>query len=185
MASLQAAIAPYTETDLAALSPVYSGETVALKHNLDEYIKMTKADVNVTDFVADALFYNPFAASKNAWDIGYSFHRTDDGELWIVMASDGAWELTDGAGDNGDLIDSGVFNGRLNTNSDEANRLTLITQGKKGYFFINNELAARLDLSSRPNGGDVAATTAFYTGHEVDGAVTKVEHFTIWSSDGQ
>ena len=185
MESLQAAIAPYTETNLAALPTVYGGETTAIKHDLDGFIKMVEAEVSVTDFVADALFYNPFAVSKNGWDIGYGFHRTDDGELWIIIDSDGEWELMNGAGDDGDLIDSGVINGRLNTNADEANRLTLIAQGKKGYFFVNNELAARLDLSSRTNSGDVVAATAFYTGHEVDGAVTKVENFTIWELDGE
>lgn len=185
MASLQVAIAPYTESDLAALPTVYGGETIAIKHDLDGYIKMAEANADVTDFVADAVFHNPFAISKNKWDIGYGFHRTDDGELWIIVDSDGAWEFMNGAGDDGDLIDSGVFNGRLHTNTDEANRLTLVAQGRKGYFFINNELAARLDLSSRTNSGDVVAATAFYTGHEVDGAVTTVENFTIWGLDGE
>lgn len=183
MASLQTAVAPYMETDLAALPIVYSGETAAMKHNLDEFIKTVKAEVDVTDFVADALFHNPFAASKNDWDIGYGFHRNGDGELWIVISSDGIWELMNGAGDDGVLIDSGAFNGRLNTNINEANRLTLIAQGNKGYFFINNALAARLNLSSRTTSGDVVAATAFYTGHEVDGAVTKVDNFTVWSLD--
>lgn len=181
--SLQTVIAPYTEANLAALPTIYDGETIAIEHDLDGYIKMAEADADVTDFVADALFHNPFATSKSKWDIGYGFHRTDDGELWIIVDSDGAWEFMDGAGDDGDLIDSGVFNGRLYTNSNEANRLTLITQGRKGYFFINNELAARLDLSPRPNSGDVVAATAFYTGHEVEGAVTTVENFIIWGLD--
>jgi len=181
MDSLQAAIAPYAETDLAALPIAYSGETDGMKHNLDEYIKTIQAEVDVTNFVADAVFYNPFAVSESSWDIGYGFHRQEIGdELWILITSEGGWELINRVGGESVVIDSGVINGRLHLSDNEANRLTLIAQGNKGYFFVNNELAVRLDLSSRTNSGDVLAATAYYTGHEVDGAVTKVEGFTIW-----
>ncbi len=75
------------------------------------------------------------------------------------------------------------LNGRLHLNANEANRLTLVAQGKKGYFFVNNELVSRFDISSRTDGGEVLAATAYYTGHEIDGVVTKVENFTIWDLD--
>ncbi len=184
MDSLQAAIAAYSEADLNTLPIAHSGETAAMKHDLEDYIKTVDTGVDVTDFVADALFQNPFAASESSWDIGYAFHRQEVGdELWIIINSEGEWELMERTGGDGVTIDSGVVNGRLHLNANEANRLTLIAKGKKGYFLVNNELVARLDLSSRTDGGEVVAATAYYTGHEVDGAVTRVENFTIWDLD--
>jgi len=184
MDSLQAAIAAYSEADLNTLPIAHSGETAAMKHDLEDYIKTVDTGVDVTDFVADALFQNPFAASESSWDIGYAFHRQEVGdELWIIINSEGEWELMERTGGDGVTIDSGVVNGRLHLNANEANRLTLIAKGKKGYFLVNNELVARLDLSSRTDGGEVLAATAYYTGHEIDGVVTKVENFTIWDLD--
>jgi len=184
MDSLQAVIAPYSEADLNTLPIAYSGEPAAMKHNLDGYIKVVETGVDVTDFVVDAVFQNPFAVSESSWDIGYAFHRQEIGdELWILIDSEGGWELINRTGGESVVVDSGVVNGRLHLNPDEANRLTLMAQGKKGYFFVNNELVARLDLSSRTDGGEVVAATAYYTGHEIDGAVTKVENFTIWEMD--
>ncbi len=183
-ASLQTAIAPYIETDITTLPPIYTNDTEGMKHNLDDYIKTISADVDTADFVADAVFVNPFAVDENSWDIGYGFRREEIGdELWIVISSEGEWELINRTNGEGEEIDFGVFNGRINTNADESNRLTLITQGKKGHFLLNNELVTRLDLSSRTNSGKVMAATAYYTGHEVEGAVTKVENFTIWAMD--
>ena len=185
MDSLKAAIAPYIEADLDALPIAHSGDTAAMKHDLEDYIKTIETGVDVTNFVADALFQNPFATNESSWDIGYAFHRQEVGdELWIVINSEGEWELMNRTGGASETIDSGVFNGRLYQNANEANRLTLMAQGKKGYFFVNNELVARLDLSSRTDSGEVVAATAYYTGHEVDGAVTKVDNFMVWDLDG-
>ncbi len=183
--SLQAAIAPYTESDITALPPIYTNDAEGMKHNLDDYIKTISADVDVDNFVVDAVFINPFAVDESSWDIGYGFRREEIGdELWIVINSEGEWELINRIDGEGDDIAFDTFNGRLNLNANESNRLTLIAQGNKGYFLLNNELVARLDLSSRTNSGDVMAATAYYTEHEIEGAVTKVENFTIWATDG-
>ncbi len=183
--SVQAVIAPYTEFDITALPPIYNNDVEGMKHNLDDYIKVIPADVDVTNFIADALFYNPFAADENSWDIGYGFRRTEDGDgLWIIITSEGEWELVNRLGSESITIDSGVYNGRIHLNANEANRLTLIVRGKKGHLLLNDELVARLDLSARTHSGDVAAATAYYGGHEVAGAVTKVTTFRIWATDG-
>ena len=183
--SLQAAIAPYTKGNIVSRPPIYRTKAAGMKHNLNDYIKTVDADVQVTNFVVDALFYNPFAADENSWDIGYSFRKNEAGDaLWIVIDSDGVWEFIDRIDGEGAVLSYGTWDGRFNRNANEVNRLTIIAQGKKGYFLINNEVAARLDLSSRPDGGLVSAATAYYTGHEVEGAVTKVENFAIWEMDG-
>ena len=51
--------------------------------------------------------------------------------------------------------------------------------GERGYFFVNGEFIAALDLSTVTGAGDVSVITGAYTGNERAGAVTRYEDFTV------
>ncbi len=66
----------------------------------------------------------------------------------------------------------------LNANDGGKNHLRIITIGKRGWFFVNDELVSSLDLSDVTRAGDIAVITGAFTGDEVDGKVTRFEDFT-------
>lgn len=156
-----------------------------LVHAVDGFIKSYYADLNVRDFLADAVFYNPYDAADGDWDIGYLFRETDiNDQFRLTVESSGDWSLTAQEGDAADIVNSGVVNS-LNMGAGAANRLTLLADGETGYLFVNGRYVAALDLSARNVAGDVGVGTSFYEGNEVEGETTTYEEFTIWSRQGE
>jgi hypothetical protein len=68
----------------------------------------------------------------------------------------------------------------LNLGANDANDLLLIAHEGVGYFFLNDQFVARLDLSARDEFGGLALGTAFYGSHERPGAQTRYRDLTVW-----
>ena len=120
---------------------------------------------------------NPYAASSNLWSHGF-FLRYQNGSPYLLFAvsSDRRWDVKshiDGTYQN--LAGGTVTN--LNTDAGGKNQLTVVTIGERGWFFVNGDYVASVDLSSVTSSGDIAAITGVYLGHEVVGAVTRYEGF--------
>ena len=51
----------------------------------------------------------------------------------------------------------------------------------KGYFFVNNDYVATLDLSPKMGDGDIYAASAIVQGEGIPGEVTHFEGFKVWA----
>ena len=183
-----AAIAPTREVELAIQQvlnaqnndPLFGPDSGSLVHVDDGFVKAYYADVDVQDFVVDAVFYNPYAASRGNWDIGYSLREGDvNDQFRLAVESNGDWSLADRRGDDSFTVHSGTLS-NLNTGEGEGNRLTLYLRGDQGYLFVNGQYIPELDVSRRMNSGDVAVATGLFAGYLIEGEETTFEQFTVW-----
>lgn len=176
------AVTTYEDFGIWPIEAVFGPEEGELEHILDDLIKLEETAVDVENFIVTANFINPFAASENDWDIGFTFRDDDDATKYFLVAeSEGFWELVSRFGDS--ETDETVTEGEidnLNLGEDESNVMTVIAWGDVGFFFLNGEFIEELDLSDIREAGDVEIMTAFYFDHEIEGEATEYEALTIW-----
>ena len=142
-----------------------------------DFIKGAYTGVSFADAVVEATLVNPYAASSNLWSHGF-FLRYQNGSPYLLFAvsSDRRWEVKshiDGSYQN--LAGGTVAN--LNTDAGGKNQLMVVAIGERGWFFVNGDHVASVDLSSVTSSGDIATITGVYIGHEVAGAMTRYEGF--------
>lgn len=165
----------------SSFGPV-SGE---LAHDpADGFIKTEYADVSMADMIVEAKFTNPYSSSYSSWD--YGFNIRDPGEdseglfIEIAVTDESQWEAQ---ARNSDLSYSQAIGGgtlrNLYVGEGDKNHLRVVAIGQRGWFFVNGEFIASLDLSDVRSAGDVAVITGAFTGNEVDGKVTRFDDFTI------
>ncbi|MCA9955693.1 MAG: hypothetical protein KC434_13280, partial [Anaerolineales bacterium] len=173
-------VTEYKDFNLYSVEPVYGPNDGELVHVIDDLIKLETAEVDVLNFLAEVTFVNPFAASVNNWDYGFSFRTNGSYKYWLVVESEGDWALADrqGSADNETTVDEGNLD-ILNLGAGETNTLRLIAMGDRGYFFVNDEFIDSLDLSSNLDSGEVEAITAYYFDHEIEGEATGFVDFTV------
>ena len=147
----------------------------------DGFIKTEYADVSIADMVVEATFVNPYSASTASWDYGFILRRNQDEPfLQFVVSGNRSWAVNavnSGTDAPYDRLRSGTVNG-LRTGAGERNHLMAIVIGERGWFFVNDDFIAEVDLGNVMHNGDVAVITGAYTGDEVAGAVTRYENFT-------
>lgn len=160
--------------------PLFGPESGSLVHVSDGFVKAYYAGVDVRDFVVDAVFYNPYAASRGNWDIGYALREGEvNDQFRLAVESNGDWSLGDRRGDEDNYVNSGTLS-NLNTADGDGNRLTVYLNGDVGYFFVNGQFISELDLSVRTNSGDVGVATSLFAGYEIEGEETGFDEFTVW-----
>lgn len=159
--------------------PEFGPRDGELEHLDDGFIRMREANVDLQNFITDVEFVNPYGPDVGSWDWGLAFRENED-EYWLIIESDGAWSLIDRRPDDDYYIDEGSVSDTLFTGAEEANKVTLIAVNERGYFFLNDEFIAELDLSDRMESGEVEVMTAFFEGNEVPGYVTGYNEFTVW-----
>ncbi len=178
----QGAATEYEDFAIWSLEPEFGPANGELDHALDDLIKLEDSGVRLRNLIATATFMNPFAAAVNDFDFGFSFRDDNDGtKYWLVIASEGEWELVGryGDADSDTTLQSGRIR-NLNLGANESNDLALIVWGETGFFFVNGEFIEQLDLFDITHAGDVEIFTAFYFDHEIEGESTDYEEFTIW-----
>ncbi len=163
------------------LEPEYGPESGEMEHILDDLIKIEDSGVNLSNFIAQTTFLNPFSATESDFDFGYGF-RVDDDQYWLAVESTGDWALIsrfDSNSDEDEVVNSGQIK-NVNTGANESNTLTVITLGDTGYLLLNDQFIDTLDLSEITEAGDLQVITAYYFDHEIEGSSTAYEDFTIW-----
>jgi hypothetical protein len=160
--------------------PVFGPSSGSLPHEPEGgLIETYRADVSLTNFVAEAMFYNPYPSTQGDWDYGFLFRGPRHA---IRVESDGDWKhhvLIDG---EWTLIENGTVSD-LRTGADEGNHLRIIVMGDSGEFYVNGQLVASLDMSGLTDAAYIKAATGIGGGDEIEGEVTRFEDFTIWSLD--
>ena len=176
------ALVNYNATLEVSRTLVFGPEYGSLVHEEDDYIEEYTASVDLRDFVAEAIFYNPYSTATGGWDYGFLFRDEGGNEQFrLVIVSDESWVLLNNTGDpDGSVINEG-FISNLYTNADDWNHIKLICRGDTGEFYLNDIFIAELDLSARSNSGDILIATGIYTGDEIGGETTDYLDFTVWS----
>lgn len=166
------------------LPPIFGPESGELSHQLDDFIETYYVDTDSRDFILQASFGVPFTALTGIWDVGFIFRQIEgDDAMRLVLRSDGYWSLNNRVGTTDNFVVEGNITEGLNLRTSELNTMTLIVHGDRGYFLLNNNFVAVLDLSGNVSAGDVALATGFYTEDEREGAITTYSDFYIWSQE--
>ena len=147
----------------------------------DNFIEEYDADVSIADMVVEATFLNPYAASSDSWDYGFILRNPwldeDAPFLQVVVSSNRRWALKAGADAPYDHVGGGTL-GNLDTADGGRNHLMVVAIGERGWFFVNSEFVAALDLTAVTHSGDVSVITGAFAGDEVAGAITRFEDFS-------
>ena len=129
----------------------------------------------MNDFNAVATFENP---SNAKWDYGFFFRSSGPNRFHTVVINEtGYWYhyvREQGTGDSDQLLDSGRASSFLSGDSN-ANELRIVALGNEGWFFLNGEFVAELDLSRGDRTGDVAAINGYF--HREDTTTKTVDPF--------
>ncbi|MGH2616718.1 MAG: hypothetical protein ACRDJC_15905, partial [Thermomicrobiales bacterium] len=143
-------------------------------------LAVERAGVDAPDVYARAELANP-EPTLDLWDVGLGF-RDSGGEeqLRLVVDSEGNWFFKDGLGE---LIASGTVVD-VDTSAGGANTIEIVAAGGTGYFAFNERLVTQLDLTARPEGGDVFVGAGFFA--EDAAAVGSIDYsgFEVWSLAG-
>jgi hypothetical protein len=150
--------------------------------------------VDLCNFVAEAVFYNPQHLTGGAnWEIGYVFRSTgDSGQFRLVVTSAGEWGLSKLQGeqetvihggrlDELDVGDNGSNKLDLDVSDNGSNKLKLFALDHKGFFVVNDTFVGELDLSSLTDSGDTAPVIDFESDADFDGESTAYKDFTVWA----
>jgi serine/threonine-protein kinase len=162
----------------SALFSQSEGELVHVPDN--EFLETLYIDETMADFVLDVTLVNPFDTGTGIWDFGVLFRQAEaNDELRLYVGSNGYWGLYDRQGDTDVFVQEGDVTDILDVRPDEANRLTLIASGDRGFFFLNEQFVSVLDLTGRTDAGNLGLSTGFYE-DEQEGATTAFENFGVW-----
>ena len=148
----------------------------------EEVLSSECADVDLQDFIAEAVFINPYDESVGKWSYGFIFrHAKSNDQYRFFVTSDEEWFLYNATSDPEKFTELDTGQAALRNGTGSQNRLRLIVYGERGYFYVNDRQTATLDLSERRNYGDVCATVGFTRETGVSGQSVKFEEFQVWS----
>ncbi len=153
----------------------------SLVHTADGFIAGDNASVAVKNFVAEAVFVNPYGPETGTWDYGYLFrHEGSNMQYRLIIASEGTWELYNNTGESdGVLIDSGTVS-NLDTTEFGVNKIQIIAYDDFGQLLVNDEYVGDMNLVDRGFAGDIFVATGMITGDEVEGYSTDYYDFYVY-----
>lgn len=80
--------------------PVFGPDSGNLSHEKDGSVEARSAGVGLRDFVVEAVFCNPYPATRGSWDMGFLLRDAGkNDEFRLDVESDGNWSLNDRRGD--------------------------------------------------------------------------------------
>ncbi len=139
------------------------------------------SDVWTRDLVMEAEFISP---QGEDWDYGFIIRNPEFNRLdVIVIHGVGRWfHKTRDVGDSEytTVVEGpnpslrGGFRSRIRG----RNHLLVIAIGDTGWFFLNDGLVSKLDLSHNMNSGQVSVMGDFFHGHE---GSPEFENFNVWA----
>lgn len=145
----------------------------------EDTLNFSAANVFLRDFYAHAVFTNPYSASEFPWDIGVGFRDRGGTDVRLVVNSDGEWFLSQST----EPFRASGQGAQINPGASDRNELDLVVSGDTGYFAVNGEYVATLDLSVNDGRGDVWIGSGFFAESTRAGATTGYTDFRVWSLD--
>ena len=143
-----------------------------LPHDDDGLMESITALADARDFFISADFHAPYPAESGDWSVGFLFRVSESGDdfSYLAIESDGRWvhrARTAGA-------DADIASGRVPNWRGDRDTVALTVVENRGWLFVNSEYVADLDASGAPGGGSLEIATGLFSGHEMDGATTRI-----------
>ncbi len=141
------------------------------------FIAVHESRVRTRDLIVEAEFVNP---QGNDWYYGFLIRSPASNQLELVGLTDEAWwfhQTRDVGDDEYTDVASGYLSG-VGLNLLSSNHLLLIAIEESGWFFVNGQLVAKLDLSHNLGSGQVNAMGGFFKDRP---ASLSFENFNVWA----
>ena len=133
--------------------------------------------VRTRDLVVEADFVNPQGSD---WSYGFLIRHPERNHLDVIGLTDKAWWFHD-TRDVGDDEYTDVASGYLSDagiNLLSRNHLLIIAIEESGWFFVNDQLVAKLDLGHNQASGGISAMGDFFSNHQ---GSPSFENFNAWA----
>ncbi len=129
------------------------------------------------DLVAEVEFTNP---QSSDWDYGFVFRNPEFNRLDVIGLTDEGWwfHRTRNVGDDDytEVADGFLWESGVSLRS--RNHLVLIALFEFGFFFVNGQLVAYLDLYRNQDYGAVSAMGGFFNDHY---GSPSFSNFNVWT----
>ena len=175
---------------LPDLYPDYGPFHGELRHDASgNQIATQYVGVDLDNFLATAVFTNPYAASRYRWTYGFMVRRNADYNLRFTVSSDRQWRVAEWTREQGSIrfIDGGEIPDEFlfKTESGEKNYIGVVIGGRAALLLVNGSgwwlpRGGRAISLDSVESGDVAIATGMWIDTEITGAVTRYEEFMIW-----
>ncbi len=133
--------------------------------------------VQTRDLVVKAEFLNPQGSD---WSYGLMIRNPAFNQLEVIGLTDKAWwfhETRDVGDDEYTKLADGYLSGAGITLLSRNHLLIIAIEGA-GWFFVNDQLVAKLDLGHNQTSGGVSAMGDFYSSHQ---GSPSFENFNVWA----
>ena len=166
---------------LPASAPAFGPVDGSLAHDpADDMIPDFSSGVSLGEAAVEVSFVNP---DTPRWSYGFSFRQSEEETFHAVYVnSDGRWMHFARGGTPESQVDLGSGLVTLRRGPGASNHLMVIFSSDAGWFFVNGEFIAELDLSlpeAAQDPGDVRVFGAVNLGDETAGEATVFSDFTI------
>ena len=138
-------------------------------------------EASLSDFIAEAKFYNPDIPSEKDWSYGFICRLQNASAHVVLVRSANTWRHTVLIDGTEQAAVEGEYDVVVAKEPNESNTLRIVVIGDQGQLWINGQFAARLDMSGLTSPGNVLVTIGGEPG-EYDRA-THFEDFAVWSLD--
>lgn len=157
-----------------------------LVHDADDsQISSYIAPVQLSDFIAEVRFFNPYDSTEGDWDYALFFRGDEGGNYRLILRSTRQWALSQLQGVLFTTLQGGFLpSSNFDTTAGGYNDLRLVVRGRGAQFYVNDTYIAQLDVSQRWIVGEIQVVTGAYTGDEINGQSTRFENFVVQSLDG-
>jgi hypothetical protein len=157
-----------------------------INHNpKNTFQEVFSSNVDLLDFTAEVVFFNPYAASDSSWDYGYNFRSTGDNEEYrIYVTSKSEWIVELHKLVQGQHIVEQVASGilqNLDLSANGSNYLRLVVNGGTAEFIVNKTHIHPIPATELMKSGDVEVAIGFQENDEVESKTTRFENFTIYT----
>ncbi|MCC6943064.1 MAG: hypothetical protein IT335_00725 [Thermomicrobiales bacterium] len=142
-------------------------------------VSFYETGVTAADFIARVECVAGQSSAEGYWDCGFVFRGGGTDHYRVAYVSDGYWFLSQGANQP---LQSGV-DGPPSPAADSKVVLNLIAVGDTGYFGLNDQYIATLDLSAVQEAGYIDLASAFFADTFIENGGVAFEDLIVWSLD--
>ena len=141
------------------------------------FIATHDSGVSARDVVIEAEFNNPQGSD---WDYGFIIRNPEFDRLEVIVVTGGAswWHKARDVGDDEYTTKAYGFLSAIGINLLSKNQLMVVAIQESGWFFVNGQLVAKLDLGHNLDSGWVSAAGDFFIGHQ---GSPSFQDFNVWT----
>ena len=174
----------FEEFKIWLIKPQYGPVDGTLVHDPDSgTIRTHSADVDLTNSIVQIRFFNPYPLAEAPWSYGLFLRRPSVNTFHaVVLTSSETWShhIRQGTLESEQVLVE-MLTTAISSVEGSSAHVTIITFGDEGWLLVNGQFMERLDLSAVSGSGNILAMTGFFHGHQVAGAATPFEEFTVHS----